>query len=164
MVVDPTDGEFHKFVQLIQEIEVALLTTVDREGHLHTRPVQTLGIGPERTLWFFTDLRSEKAFELAHDVRLALGYADPKSRRYVALAGAGRLVRDSAKAARLWSIDQRAYYPGGPPDEHLVLLRVQVERAELWRAPGRAGHLFAALRARVTGIPAGILGENYRLR
>jgi general stress protein 26 len=163
MVVAPTDEEFHKFVPLIRGIEVALLTTVDREGRLHTRPVQTLAIGPERTLWFFTDLRSEKAFELARDVRLALGYADPKNRSYVALAGAGRLLRDSARARGLWSIDQRAYYPGGPGDEHLGLLRVLVERAEYWRASGRAAHLLAALRARLTGIPAGIVGENHRM-
>ena len=163
MVVYPTDREFHRFVQPIRDIEVALLTSVDREGHLHSRPVQTLGIGRERTVWFFTDLRSEKAFELARDVRLALGYADPRSRSYVALAGAGRLLRDSTKARELWTIDQRAYYPGGLEDEHLVLLRVQVERAEYWRASGRGAHLLAALKARFTGTPVGIVGENYRM-
>jgi general stress protein 26 len=163
MVVDPTDREFHKFVQLIQTIEVALLTTVDREGHLHARPVQTLGIGPGRIVWFFTDLRSEKVFELAGDVHLALGYAEPKRRSYVALGGSGRLLRDPTRARKLWKLDQRAYYPDGPEDEHLVLLRVQIERAEYWRAFGRGTHLLAALKARVTGIPAGIVGENYRM-
>lgn len=163
MVVHPTDEEFRKFVRPIRDIEVALLTTVDREGHLHCRPVQTLGIGRERTLWFFTDLRSEKAFELARDVRLGLGYADPRSRRYVALAGAGRLLRDSARARELWTIGQRAFYPGGAGDEHLALLRVQVERAEYWRAAGRGAHLLAALKARFTGMPTGIVGENYRI-
>ncbi len=90
MVVHPADQEFRTFADLIEEIEVALLTTVDGDGHLHTRPLQTLGIGAGRSLWFFTDLRSEKVFELAHDVRLGLGYADPEDAatwRLAALAG-----------------------------------------------------------------------------
>jgi general stress protein 26 len=163
MVVHPCDEEFGRFVRLIQEIEVGLLTTVDREGHLHTRPLQTLGIGGGRTLWFFTDLRSEKAFELTLDVRLGLGYADPKARSYVALAGTGRLLHDSGKARELWTLEQLAYYPDGPDDEHLGLLQVRVERAEYWHPPGKAAHLYAALKARVTRIPAGVVGENHRM-
>ena len=162
MVVHPCDGEFGRFVPLIQEIEVGLLTTVDREGHLHTRPLQTLGTG-DRTLWFFTDLRSEKAFELARDVRLAVGYADPKGRSYVALGGTGRLLHDSGKARELWTIEQLAYYPDGPEDEHLGLLQVQIERAEYWRPPGRTAHLWAAFKARITGTPAGVVGQNHRM-
>jgi general stress protein 26 len=163
MVVHPSDEHFRKFAELIEEIEVALLTTVDPEGHLHTRPLQTLGIGAGRSLWFFTDLRSEKAFELAHDVRLGLGYADPRGRSYVALGGTGRLLRDPQRARELWTVEQLAYYPNGPEDEHLGLLKVRVERAEYWRPPGRMAHLGAALRARFTGIPAGIIGENHRM-
>ncbi|MBV9726200.1 MAG: pyridoxamine 5'-phosphate oxidase family protein [Gammaproteobacteria bacterium] len=163
MVVHPTDAAFRRFVRLIQAIEIALLTTVDRDGHLHARPLQTLGVGPDRTLWFFTDLRSEKVFELERDVRLSLGYADPRGRRYVALGGTGRLLRDPDKARELWSVEQRAYYPTGPQAEHLVLLKVQAERAEYWLAPGKTAHMLAALKARISGIPAGILGENHRI-
>jgi len=44
MVVDPQIGQFSKIAEMIQRIETALLTTVDRDGNFHTRPVQTLGI------------------------------------------------------------------------------------------------------------------------
>lgn len=163
MVVNPTDGEFGRILRMIREMQIALLTTVDREGHFHARPVQTLGIERDRSLWFFTDIRSEKAFELARDVRLGLGYADPRTRRYVAVAGAGRMLRDTDKARQLWTVEQRAYYPDGPEDEHLVLLRVRIERAEYWVAGGRTAHLLAAVRARITGIPAAIVGRNFRV-
>jgi general stress protein 26 len=163
MVVHPMDGEFSRIVKLIRKIEIALLTTVDRDGHFHARPVQTLAIERDRSLWFFTDIRSEKAFELTRDVRLGLGYADPKGRRYLAVAGTGRVLRDADKARKLWTVEQRAYYPDGPEDEHLVLLRVQVERAEYWLSGGRTAHLLAALKARATGIPTAIVGQNFRV-
>ncbi len=163
MVVHPSDREFAEFAKLIQQIEVAMLTTVDSDGHFHARPVQTLGIGSDRTLWFFTDARSEKTFELGRDTRLGLGYADPGRRSYVSVGGTGKIVRDSGKARELWTEEQRAYYPHGPEDPHLVSLRVRVERAEYWLASGKTAHVLAAIQARISGVPAQIVGENRRL-
>jgi general stress protein 26 len=48
-------GDFAKLGELIRDIRVALLTTVGRDGRFHTRPVQTLQVEADRTLWFFTD-------------------------------------------------------------------------------------------------------------
>jgi general stress protein 26 len=63
----------------------------------------------------------------------------------------------------LWSFEQRAYYRGGPEDERLALLRIVIERAEYWIAPGRPSYMVAALKAAVTGTPAGIIGENRKI-
>ena len=82
---------------------------------------------------------------------------------YVAVSGSGGLFRDNQKARQLWSIEQRAYYPEGPEDEHLALLRVLIERAEYWIAPGRTSYLVAAVAAAATGTPAGVIGENHKL-
>ena len=101
-------GDLAKVREFILAIRVALLTTVDRDGHFHTRPVQTLEVEAERTLWFFTDWSSPKVDELHHDVRVSLGYADIAKNVYVAVTGSGRLMRDGQKAKNLWSIEQRA--------------------------------------------------------
>ena len=156
-------GDLAKLGELILGIRVALLTTVDRDGRFHARPVQTLKVEADRTLWFFTDWSSPKVNELHHDVRVSLGYADSTKNVYVAVTGSGRLIRDSQKAKELWSIEQRAYYPEGPEDERLALLRVVIERAEYWIAPGRVSYIVAAVTAAVTGTPAGIIGENRKI-
>lgn len=157
-------GDFAKLGELIRDIRVALLTTVDRDGRFHTRPVQTLQVEADRTLWFFTDWSSPKVDELHHDVRVSLGYADPAKNAYVAVSGSGSLFRDIQKAKQLWSIEQRAYYPEGPEDERLALLRVLIERAEYWIAPGRTSYLVAAVTAAATGTPAGVVGENRKIK
>jgi general stress protein 26 len=159
----PEPGDFAKVAELISEIRIALLTTVDPTGHFHTRPVQTLQVAADRSLWFFTDWNSPKVDELHHDVRVSVGYADPTKNRYVAVSGSGKLFRDIQRAKQLWSIEQRAYYPQGPEDERLALLRVVIERAEYWIAPGRSSYLVAAVTAAVTGAPAGVIGENRKL-
>jgi general stress protein 26 len=156
-------GDWSKLERLIRDIRVALLTTVDLDGQFHTRPVQTLELEGHDTLWFFTDWSSPKVHEMRRDVRVALGYADSRQHAYVAVSGSATLLRDSHKARELWHVEQRAYYPEGPEDRRLALLRVSVERAEYWVAPGPVSYLLAAAKATVTGIPAGVIGENQKL-
>ena len=157
-------GQLAKVLDLIRDIRIALLTTFDRDGAFHTRPVQTLAVEDGGTLWFFTDLHSDKAHELRADVRISLGYADTAAHRYVAVSAVGTVRRDPHKAQELWQVEQRAYYPQGPDDQRLGLLRVEIERAEYWIAPGRGAYLYAALKAAATGTAAGVLGENKQVR
>jgi general stress protein 26 len=148
---------------LIRRIRVGLLTTVDHERRFHTRPLETMEVAPDLTLWFFTDWNSPKVSEIETDIRVSVGYADSSTNSYVAASGTGQLLRDSSKARQLWRSEQRAYYPRGPEDERLALLRIQVERVECWIAPGRLSHLVAAARAFLSGKPAQIVGEYFKL-
>lgn len=154
------EDDLTKVATLIRQIGIALLTTIDALGRLHSRPVQVLEVESNRTVWFFTDWSSHKAAELEKDGRVSLGFADLGANTFVAVSGAGRLLRDPEKARQLWTLEQRAYYPDGPQDARLALLRVEIERAEYWLAPGKAAHLTAAARAMVTGEPAGIVGVH----
>jgi len=157
-------GDLAELTRMIREIRIALLTTVGSEGQFHTRPVQTLKVEDDATLWFFTDWASPKVTELHRDIRVSLGYADPAKNVYVALSGEGGLVRDPQKAKEMWSIEQRAYYPKGPNDERLALLRVAMLHAEYWIAPGRTSYIIAAVRAGITGKPAGVIGEDHKVK
>jgi general stress protein 26 len=148
--------------ELIREIEIALLTTLDEAGNLHARPIQTLHVEGREALWFFTDWGSPKVDEVIHDLRVGLTYTDAAKHHYVAVAGTGRIFRDAAKARELWRMEQRAFYPEGPEDARLALLRVSIERAEYWIAPNGASYLVAALKAALTGAPAGVIGENQK--
>lgn len=156
-------GDVAALTALIREIRVGLLTTLDAQGHFHTRPVQTLQVEAGQTLWFFTDWSTPKVSELAAQSQVSLGYADVGGNRFVAVSGAAQVLRDAEKARQLWTVEQVAYYPDGPGDPRLALLRVQIERAEYWLAPGRSAYLVAAARAALTGEPAGIVGENRKL-
>lgn len=156
-------GDSATLCELIRQIQVGLLTTQDAQGHFHTRPVQTLEVEGGDTLWFFTDWSTPKVSELEMQCQVSVGYADVKNHRFVAVSGSAQVLRDPQKAKQLWTAEQLAYYPNGPEDSRLALLRVQIERAEYWLAPGRSAYLVAAARAALTGKPAGIIGENRKL-
>ena len=155
-------GGLARLKELIESIRIALLTTVDLDGTLHTRPVETLRCDIDGTLWFFTDHQSPKAHELSRDMRVSVGYSEPSKNTYAVVAGHARILRDKALAADLWSFAQRAWYPKGLEDENLSILRVTPERAELWETPGRASYLLAAVAATVSGKPASV-GRDEKL-
>lgn len=86
--------------ELIDGIRIGLLTTVDLDGSLHTRPVETLRCDIDGTLWFFTDRQSPKAHELAYDVRVSVSYSEPAKKTYVTVTGQGHILHNRALAAR----------------------------------------------------------------
>jgi general stress protein 26 len=155
--------EMDKVLELIRTIRIALLTTVTSDGRFHTRPLQTLAVDPSGELWFFTDWNSPKVSELRQDTSVCLGYADSRRKTYLAVNGTARVLRDTQRAAQLWQADQRAYYPCGPKDPRLAILRIKIEQAEYWLAPGLISYLMAAARSTLTGTPAGVLGENVKI-
>lgn len=155
-------GGLARLKELIESVRIGLLTTVDLNGLLHTRPVETLRCDTDGTLWFFTDHESPKARELSHDMRVSVGYSDPAKKIYVVVAGQASILHDEALASELWTFAQRAWYPKGVEDVHLSILRVSLQRAEYWETPGEASYLLAALAASVTGKPA-VVGHDHKL-
>ena len=108
-----------------------MLTTHARNG-LSNRPLQTLGMDDDATLWFFTARNSEKVREIRVDPRICIAYADTGRRVFIALSGEAAIVDDRARAAALWRPPQRIFFPLGPDDPELVLLRIIPDAATVW--------------------------------
>ncbi len=52
-------------------------------------------------------------------------YADPSHMRFVVVSGRGEVVQNPEKAKELWSVTATAWFPGGPTDPNLGLIRVR---------------------------------------
>ncbi len=149
---------------ILRTVEIALLTTTTRREGPHTRPIQTLAVDEDtRMLWFFTDRSSPKTREVGVDRHVTLGYSKPAKGLFAVVYGTARVLHDPAQARRLWRLEQRAFYPHGPTDPHLAILRVHIERAEYWITPGRLSYWAAAARAALSGTARRVIGENCKV-
>src|SRR5438132_409520 len=119
-----------KLADLIKGIKVAMLTTVAEDGCLRSRPMVTQDKDFDGTLWFFTQAGAPKVSEVEREERVNLSYANPDDQRYVSVSGTARLVRDRDRIREFWSPALKAWFPKGPDDPELALLRVEVDRAE----------------------------------
>lgn len=149
--------------EMINGINIAMLTTVAGDGTLHSRPMATQEAEFDGTLWFFTADDTAKTGEIAQRRAVNVSYANAVDQRYVSLSGIATIVRDPGKAEQLWNPAYRAWFPEGLADPSLVLLRIDVEQAEYWD-PGssRMQTLAGFIRALATGHrPSG--GEHGKM-
>lgn len=141
-----------KLRELIGDMKFCMLTTVEPDGSLHSRPMAVQQTEFDGDLWFFTGKSTEKVQELAREQRVNVSFSDPKENTYVSVSGTARMVQDAAKAKELWNPFYRTWFPKGLDDPDLTLLKVDVDHAEYWDAPNSlVTHLFGVVQATVTG-------------
>jgi general stress protein 26 len=133
--IQPT-ADLRKLAELIDGIDVAMLTTHAPDGSMVSRPLQALKLDSNGELVFFTSIDSTKVDQLTenHDVNVA--FSDPNQQRYVSVRGCARMDREAATIEELWSLPQKIFFPHGKDDPRLVVLRVQVRDAAYWESAG----------------------------
>lgn len=141
-----------KLGEMIEDIDFAMLTTIDEDGTLRSRPMSTQQVEFDGDLWFFTRASAPKVDEVEHDHRVNLSYSKPEDQRYVSISGTARLVRDRTKIEELWSPALKAWFPKGLEDPDIALLKVSVERAEYWDSSSSTmAHIVGFIKAVTTG-------------
>jgi general stress protein 26 len=155
--------KIRKLAELIREIDFAMLTTVGEDGTLHSRPMSTQRAEFDGDLWFFTRASAPKVGEIEREHEVNVAYAKPEAQSYVSVSGRATVVRDRAKIEELWSPELKAWFPEGPEDPDIALLKVTVSRAEYWDSPSSGvAHALSFAKALVTGEAANP-GENERI-
>jgi general stress protein 26 len=142
-----------EFEEVLGEFEIAVLTTRGSDGHFHARPMALQGHPRSDALWFATSRDSEKCRHIREDAQVGLSFHEgARDADYLSISGRAELVEDRVKMHELWDASWRAWFPDGPDQEDLVLIRVIPEHAE-WVKPrgGKLKVLATMARNAVTG-------------
>jgi len=148
-----------RFHELIEDIEVAMLTTRRADGSLVSRPMATQALAAGADLWFVTEKGSPKLAEIAADPNVNLSYYKDRTREWVSVSAKARAVDDRAKIAELYRPDWRAWFgdqggekDGTPDDPRMVLIAVDIQAAHyLQMNKPQAVVLFELVKGMVTG-------------
>ena len=106
-----------------------MLSTLDSNGAVISRPMLPLWLDSDFALWFFTNLRSEKVKQ--RDA-INLSFIDSTRATYVSLSGYGEIHTERAFINRLWTPFAKPWFPDGPESNHLALLKFVPEVADYW--------------------------------
>ena len=157
-------GDIKKLHDMVKDIRFAMLTTVEEDGTLRSRPMATQEFEFDGDLWFFTSADATKVNEVQHEHHVNVSYAEPKDQKYVSVSGTAQLIRDKAKIEELWNPLFKAWFPDGLEDPQLALLKVSVDKAEYWDSPSsKVVRLFGFAKALVTGKQIGNPGDNAKI-
>jgi general stress protein 26 len=155
--------EHEKLKDLIDGVDIAMLTTTAGDGRLVSRPLRAQAMDEDGDLWFVTDRNSHKIDEIQANPQVNVAFAAPSENTYVSVSGTASVRFDKARLHELWSPAMKVFYPEGEDDPDLCLLQVRMQSAEYWDSPG--GFIGNALYLTMTAITgdAGSLSENQRM-
>jgi len=125
-------NKVEKVDAIISEIRTCMFCTIDDEGKMNARPMQTAKYDEHGNIWFFTDKNTAKVTDLENQNSIMLTYAKPSSNTYLSIAGKAVLNDDMDNKKALFNNFTKAWFPNGPESEDLILLKFMPDAAEFW--------------------------------
>jgi general stress protein 26 len=149
--------------EVIEKAAVCMMVTRFADG-LRGRPLEA---GPDReesAIFFLTDVRGFKDDEIKRHPDVCLTFAYRPQKVYLSISGKASVSRDRDRARSLWNEEQQAWWPGGPDDENVRVIRMDPALAEIWDGPVSFAQIaFEFAKALATGEKPD-LGENRKVR
>src|SRR4029453_6891842 len=129
-------SELDKLYELIDEIEIAMMTTRRPDGHLESRAMATQKRAAGADLWFVSPGATAQGRDVEADPPVNLAYYKDRTREWVSVSGLATVSRDRDKIRELYAPDWKIWFAGdGDPrhgtadDPRLVLIAVGVPGA-----------------------------------
>ena len=139
---------------LIADISVCMLTSIDADGALVSKPMSPLEMDSSGAIWFFVDLNVDS---IEQPSMTNLSFTDASNGTYVSISGYRAINKDHAHIADLWTLFAKPWFPDGPESTNLALLKFAPNSAEYWDAPNSKMVRFFAMAASViAGKPIGL--------
>ena len=138
--LDEREEKLDRLYQLIEDIEVAMLTTRRRDGSLVSRPMATQRRAEGAHFWFVTEEGSPKIGEIVVDPNVNLSYYKARTKEWVSVSGMARISRDRSKIRELYEPTWKVWFPdqggdrtGGPDDPRILLIGVEAHSAHFMK-------------------------------
>jgi len=145
-----SDDQTHKVARLMKGERFGFLTTITMDGRLTSRPMTLQEVEFDGDLWFFAERDSQPVEHIKASPEVNVGVGSGGT--WVSLSGDAVVVEDVAKKRELWNSAVEAWFPQGPDDDSVVLLKVVADSAEYWDTPGgRLATAFSFAKAKITG-------------
>lgn len=129
------EKKIEELYELVDEIEIAMLTTRRGDGRLVSRPMATQDRHEGADLWFVTDIETHKIDELEDDPNVNVAYLHDRTKEWVSVSGTARISRDRDLIRELYDRSWKVWFPegddeaedGGPDDPRLALILVDAD-------------------------------------
>lgn len=144
-----TADQLETIRSIMKSTRIAMLTTVDGDGPLHSHPMTVQEAEFDGDCWFVASDESDTVQQLQTNSRVNLAYSG--SSQWLSLAGTAEVVRDQAKKKELWNTFTDVWFTDGETDPSVILIHVTAQSVQYWDSPGMVATMASMLKAKVTG-------------
>ncbi len=116
----------------IKEIKIAMFTSVNPSGIPHTRPMTSVEMDYNGSIWFITNIYSQKIYEIKNNNNVSISYNNEAKDIFVCILGKAEVITDREKLYKIWKPSFKTWFPDGMNDPFLGLLKVKLNSAEYW--------------------------------
>ena len=95
--------EIAKLKEMVRDIDIAKMTTVEADGSLPSRTMSTQQSESDGDHWFFSYAYTPKVEEIQRDRRVNLCYASNEKNTWISVSGAAYMARDAPDTKELWA-------------------------------------------------------------
>lgn len=156
------DQQLARVWNILEHNSIGMLTT-RFGGGLRARPLDARPDRDEDVIFFVTDVRGLKDDEVKAAPDVCFTVVSDKDKAYLSITGQASVSRDPARASKIWKKADDVWWPGGPNDPNVLVLRIDPATAELWDGPAsKAKAAFEFAKARETGEKPN-LGEKRKV-
>jgi len=146
----PDNEGVAKVAELAKDIRVGMLTTIDENGHFVSRPMAQQEVEFDGNLWFFSSSKARKVAHIKENPAVSVTLSSRDN--WISLSGTAEIVEDDAKADELWNSFIEGWFPQGPHDDSVVLVKFTSDTAEYWDTPGgNVSSVISFVKSKVTG-------------
>ena len=128
--------ELGKLYEMIEDLEIAMMTTRRADGHLVSRAMANQKHAPGADLWFVTSDETHKLEELEEEPHVNLAYYKDSTREWVSVSGLASVSKERDVIRKLWADDWKMWFgrgddprSGTPDDPRITLIGVDVHSA-----------------------------------
>ena len=133
---------------IISEIDMCLFATRGEGGQIHARPMSNNGqVEWDGRSWFFAPSAGRLVAELRADPSAVAAYRAEEGYTFVSVSGRATIETDAELKKEYWLPELERWFPNGPDDEDVALIRLDAEHADWWTEDGDGN---ADLRESVT--------------
>src|SRR4026208_770078 len=155
--------ELDTFYEMVEDIEIAMMTTRRPDGHLESRAMANQKRAAGADLWFVSADGTAKLADLEADPHVNLAYYKDRTREWISVSGIAYTTRDRGKINELYAPDWNMWFPkegdprhGTSDDPRMVLIGVDVHAAVFLEVnKPQPATLFALVKGWLHGAQAG---------
>ena len=123
--------------QHLREIDTCMLVSRGDDGRLHARPMSNNGqVEWDGSSRFFAPADGRLVAELERDPEVVTTYRADDRFAWVALSGRAEIIDDADEKRRYWLEELDRWFPNGPDDQNVALIRVEATYAQWWTEQG----------------------------
>jgi general stress protein 26 len=126
-----------EIARMLKAIDVCVFATRGNGGQLHARPMSNnRQVEWDGDSWFFAPADGRLVAELEAEPMAVTAYRAEKGFGFISVSGRTSVEADPELKRRYWLEELERWFPNGPDDPNVALIRLTAEHVDWWGEEG----------------------------